>query len=66
MMGQIIVDLMWKTDKTGKKYLVGDPGVAAQVDLSKVVFFVWPNDESSEDFPTMVIKARSSRDRKVS
>lgn len=66
MSNQISIDLYWKTDKNGNKYLFADPNIPATIDLNKCVFLIWPHDEDSEDFPVLAIKKKELRDPKDS
>lgn len=59
MTSQISVDLAWRTDKQGTKYLVGFIRFPGKLTLDMdqgLVAIIWPNSEDSNDMPQMVIK----------
>ena len=58
MSGQIEVELFWKKDRNGGQYLFADPNLPANIDLSDVVFLMWPSGEDSPDYPKLVIKKK--------
>ena len=61
MSAQVEVQLVWKTDKLGNKYLWGASNLPGNVDLSKIMFFIWPNPEDSDEPPVLALRKREDR-----
>ena len=64
---QVTVDLRWKEDRNGDKYLVGDIRFPGEItfDMSKgLVALIWPHPEDSGDYPQMVIKEKQHRNNR--
>jgi len=65
MASQITIDLRWRTDRNGMKYLVGGTDMPCSLDLSNgISFIIWPHDEDSEDYPQMAIRKREFRKKR--
>lgn len=58
-MDQIQVDLFPCKDRNGKRYYIANPNLEIEIDLSKMVFFVFVAEDGDE---SLVIRTRQSQE----
>ncbi len=62
MANQLTVDLHWREDTNGMKYLVGGIQLPASLDLKDgLVFLIWPHEAGSGEFSQMAIRPKDPK-----